>query len=163
MSRPSMGKLYALRCFVASPGKNLHQMEYFCLSTISVTEFYRQLCTCLGIDMGGGKTAIVKARQEHSYYFHKKQKPLIIAIDEAQYLSSAGIKDVKMILNQGYDSLNCFTLTLCVEQYLNRILEKPMHEALSQRITLHYIFFSLNDFEMADYILQKLSIAGGGK
>lgn len=163
-ARPGMGKSYALRCFAASLNTNLCQMEYFCLSTISVTEFSRQFCTCLGVDTGGGKTAMFKGLQERIYYLYKeKRKPLIVAIDEAQYLSSAVLKDVKMILNQGYDSLNCFTLILCGEPYLNSTLEKPMHEALRQRITVHYNFSGLNDFEVADYILHKLSLAGGAR
>jgi len=158
-ARPGMGKSYALRCFSSSLSKNLYQMEYFCLSTISVTEFYRQLCACLGIDTGGGKTAMFKALQERIYYLYKeKRKPLIIAIDEAQYLGSAVLKDLKMIMNYGYDSLNCFTLILCGEPYLNSTLEKPMNEALRQRITVHYNFTGLNDFEVSDYILHKLWI-----
>lgn len=161
---PGMGKSHALRCFSASLSRNLYQMEYFCLSTISVTEFYRQLCTCLGIDTGGGKTAMFKGLQERIYYLYKeKRKPLIVAVDEAQYLGSAVLKDLKMILNYGYDSLNCFTLILCGEPYLNSTLEKPMHEALRQRITVHYNFTGLNDFEVADYITHKLTCAGGTK
>lgn len=163
-ARPGMGKSYALRCFASSLSPNLYQMEYFCLSTISVTEFYRQLCSCLGVDTNGGKTAMFKGLQERIYYLYKeKRKPLIVAVDEAQYLGSAVLKDIKMILNHGYDSLNCFTLILCGEPYLNSTLEKPIHEALRQRITVHYNFLGLSDFEVADYILHKLSLAGGGK
>jgi len=163
-ARPGMGKSYALRCFAASLNSNLYQVEYFCLSTISVSEFYKQLCICLGVDTSGSKIAMFKAMQERIYYlFKEKRRPLIIALDEAQYLSSAVLKDIKMIMNYGYDSLNCFTLILCGEQYLNNTLQKPIHEALKQRITVHYNFSGLNDFEVADYIIHKLNIAGGGK
>lgn len=131
-------------------------MEYICLSIISVSECYRQFCTCLGVEASGGKTGMFKAIQERIYYLYKeKRKPMIIAIDEAQYLSSGILKDIKMIMNHGYDSLNCFTLILAGEPYLNNILEKPVHEALKQRITE-----GLNDHEIADYILHKLSMAG---
>jgi len=161
---PGMGKSYVLRCFAASLPKNLYQMEYFCLSTISLTEFYRQLCSCLGVDTGGGKIAMFKGIQERIYYLYKeKRKPIIIAVDEAQYLGSAILKDVKMLMNYGYDSLNCFTLILCGEPYLNTTLEKPIHEALKQRITIHYNFTGLTDFEVPDYILHKLNLAGGSK
>lgn len=60
-ARPGMGKSYTLRCFSSSLSSNLYQMEYFCLSTISVTEFYRQLCICLGVDTGGGKQLLENA------------------------------------------------------------------------------------------------------
>jgi hypothetical protein len=45
-----------------------------------------------------------------------------------------------MLMNYGYDSLNCFTLILCGEPHLNSTLKKPVHEALRQRITVHYNF-----------------------
>lgn len=43
-----------------------------------------------------------------------------------------------MLLNHSYDSLNCFSLVLVGEPYLNHILDKQVHEALRQRITVHY-------------------------
>jgi len=163
-ARPGMGKSYALRCFANSLNQNLYQMEYICLSTISVAEFYKQLCTCLGVDANGGKTGMFKSIQERVYYLYKeKRRPLIIAIDEAQYLSSGIRKDIKMLMNYGYDSLNCFTLILAGEPFLNNTLEKPVHEALRQRITVHYHYEGLTDYEIADYIVHKLTIAGSSK
>lgn len=158
---PGMGKSYALRCFAKSLNENLHEMEYICLSTISVSEFYKQFCAALGLDTKGGKTTMFKAIQERIYYLYKeKRKPLIIAIDEAQYLNSGILKDLKMLLNHGYDSLNCFTLILAGEPHLNNTLEKPIHEALKQRITVHYNYQGLDDDEVSAYIHHKLSIAG---
>lgn len=34
---------------------NLYHMEYICLSTVSVMEFYRQFCAALGVSDKGGK------------------------------------------------------------------------------------------------------------
>lgn len=159
---PGMGKSYALRCFAKSLNSNLYQMEYLCLSTISVSEFYKQFCHALGLDANGGKTAMYKSIQERIYYLYKeKRKPLIVAVDEAQYLNSGILKDLKMLMNHGYDSLNCFTLILAGESHLNNTLEKPIHEALKQRITVHYNYQGLDDDEVKQYIHHKLSVAGG--
>ena len=163
-ARPGMGKSFALRCFAKGLNQNLHQIEYICLSTISVSEFYKQLCLAFGLDATGGKAAMFKAIQERIYYLYKeKKRPFILAIDEAQYLSSGILKDLKMIMNQGYDSLNCFTLILCGEPYLNHTLEKSFHEALKQRITVHYNYQGLDDGEVSSYISHKLSCAGAAK
>lgn len=161
---PGMGKSFSLKCFAHSLNPNLFQMEYICLSTISVLEFYKQLSEALGLDVKGGKTTMFKNIQERIYYLYKeKRKPLIIAIDEAQYLNAGILKDLKMLMNHGYDSLNCFTLILAGEPHLNNTLEKPIHEALRQRITVHYNYIGLDDSEVAEYISHKLSIAGGGR
>lgn len=57
--------------------------------------------------------------------------------------------------------MNCFTLILCGEPYLNNTLRKPVHEALRQRITVHYNFTGLSDAEVAAYIRHKIACAGG--
>jgi general secretion pathway protein A len=163
-ARPGMGKSYALRCFAKSLNPNLNHMLYLCLSTISVTEFYKQFCSILGISENGGKTRMFKAIQEQIYYLYKeKRQPLLLAIDEAQYLNTGILNDIKMLMNYGYDSMNCFTLILCGESHLNNILRKPVHEALRQRITVHYNYEGLSDGEVASYILHKLERAGGSK
>ena len=159
---PGMGKSHCLRCFEASLNKSLYDMRYICLSTISVGEFYKQLCEELGLETKGGKTIMFKAIQDRILYlFKEKKQPLILAIDEAQYLGNAVLKDLKMLMNFNYDSMNCFTLILSGEPYLNNTLEKSIHEALRQRITVHYALQGLNPDEIVAYIHHKLHLAGG--
>ena len=88
---------------------------------------------------------------------------MIIAVDEAQYLNTNILIDIKMLMNYSFDSLNCFTLILCGESHLNNTLSKPIHEALRQRIAIHYDYAGLSDTETADYILHKISRAGGSR
>jgi len=161
---PGMGKTYALRCFEKSLNQQLYQMHYICLSTIAISEFYKAFCDCLNLDKISGRAGMFKAIQERIYSMYKeKRRPLIIAIDEAQYLNSDILKDLKMLMNFHYDSLNCFTLILCGEQYFNRTLEKPVHEALKQRILAHYTFNGLDPDEVPEYIYHKLAVAGGNR
>ena len=139
-------------------------MEYICLSTVSVLEFYRQFCAVLGVEARGGKPGMFKAVQEQVYSLYKeKRRTLFLAVDEAQYLSTGILNDIKMLMNHGYDSLNCFTLVLCGEPHLNNILRRPVHEALRQRITVHYNFAGLGDSEVAQYIMHKITCAGGAQ
>ena len=65
---PGMGKSYCLRCFAKGLNPNLYHMEYICLSTISVADFYKQLCLILGVKDRGGKTVMFKSIQEQIYY-----------------------------------------------------------------------------------------------
>ena len=65
-----------------------------------------------------------------------------------------------MILNHDFDSLNCATILLVGEPHLNHNLEKPVHEALRQRIVVHYSFSGLSDTEIEQYVIHKLRIAG---
>lgn len=161
-ARPGMGKTFVTRCFAASLNPNLYHMAYICLSTVGVREFYKQFCSILGVSASGGKPALFKAIQEQVWYLYKeKRQPLILAIDEAQELSTGILRDLKMLMNFRYDSLNCFTLILCGESHLNQKLSLPVHEAIRQRIIVHYDFKGLSAEEIPAYVRHKLRIAGG--
>jgi len=159
---PGFGKTYALRCFSDSLNPNLYQMAYICLTTVSVTEFYRQFCSALKLEVSIHKSAMFKAIQDRLFIlFKEKRRPFILAIDEAHDIDPRALKDIKMIMNYAYDSLNCFTLLLIGEPHLNHILAKPIHEALLQRITIHYNFTGLSADETLQYINHKITAAGG--
>jgi type II secretory pathway predicted ATPase ExeA len=159
---PGMGKSFALHCFGKSLNKNLYQMHYICLSTVTIFDFYKQFCELLGLEAKGGKSLMFKSIKERIYYLYKEKRcPLIIAVDEAQYLNPAILKDLKMLMNYQYDSLNCFSLILSGEPHLNRTLQMPVNEALKQRITVHYSFAGLDPLEVENYIFHKLAVAGG--
>ena len=158
---PGFGKTFALRCFAKSLDRNLYEVAYICLSTVSITEFYRQFCAALGIDAPHGKPAMFRAIQDRLYHlFKEKKKPFVLILDEANELSSAILKDLKMIMNYDYDTIYCFTLVLAGEPHLNHILEKPIHEALRQRIVIHYSYTGLSDSETEQYLRHKLRVAG---
>lgn len=161
-SPPGMGKTHAIRSFERSLNKNLYQAEYICLATVSVTEFYSQLCAVLGLEPSFRKSSMFKRIQEQIYYNYKeRRKPLVLVIDEAQYLNNHILDDLKILMNFDYDSLNCFTLILSGEPHLNITLSKATNEALRQRITVHYEFQGLDPGEVSLYISHKLRLAGG--
>ena len=159
---PGMGKTHAIRCFERSLNKNLYQTEYICLATVSVPEFYAQFCGVLGLEPAYRKATMFKQIQDQIYYYYKeKHKPLVLVIDEAQYLNSHVLDDVKLLMNFEYDSLNCFTLILSGEPRLNITLSKAVNEALRQRITVHYEFQGLDPDEVSRYVSHKLRAANG--
>ena len=137
-------------------------MSYICLSTVSVSEFYRQLCIELGLEPNTKKTTMFKDIQERVYSLLKeKRKTFILAIDESQYLNISILRDLKMLMNADYDSLDCFALVLIGQSHLNDILEKPVHEALKQRIVVHYNYEGLSIEEAKNYIYTRIDAAGG--
>ncbi len=163
-SPPGRGKSLGLRCFAKSLNPNLYHMEYMTLTTVTVAEFYKELCQMLGVSDKGGKPGRFRSIQEQiSYLYHDKRQPLILAIDEAQFLSTSILNDIRMLMNQKYDSVNCFTLILCGEPYLNHILSRQIHEALRQRITVNYDFVGLSDDEAVRYVIHKIEKAGSSK
>ena len=159
--RPATAKPSLCAARVKAIDANLNSIAYLCLSTVSTMEFYRQFCCAMGIDPPHGKPAMFRAIQERLYHLLKeKRKPFCLILDEAHELAAPILKDIKLILNHDFDSLNCFTLVLAGEPHLNNILDKPIHEALRQRITIHYNCQGLSDTETEQYIMHKLRLAG---
>jgi type II secretory pathway predicted ATPase ExeA len=159
---PGYGKTFALRCFADSLNPSLYHMAYICFTTVSVTEFYRQFCKVLNLETSLHRSTMFSAIQERLFTLLKeKRRPLILAVDEAHDLDPRALRDIKMIMNHAYDSLNCFSLLLIGEPHLNNIMEKPIHEALRQRVTIHYNFTGLSALETEKYIMHKISTAGG--
>ena len=161
---PGMGKTFAVRCFSKILNPNLYQMSYICLSTVSVSEFYRQFCIELGLEPNTKKTIMFRSIQERVYYLLKeKRKTFMLAIDECQYLNTSILRDLKMLMNVEYDSLDCFALVLIGQSHVNDILEKPIHEALKQRIIVHYNYEGLSNEESTNYTYSRIEAAGGAR
>lgn len=161
---PGAGKTFALRCFSRGLNPNLYQLSYICLSTVSVTEFYQQFCHELGLEFGSRKSVMFRNIQERLLHLLKdKRKTFILAIDESQYLNIHVLRDIKMLMNTQFDSLDCFTLILIGHPYLSSILEKPVHEALKQRIVVHYSYEGLSPQEAKSYIYSRIELAGAAR
>jgi type II secretory pathway predicted ATPase ExeA len=158
---PGMGKTFALRCFSQSLNSNLYQISYICLSTVSVNEFYHQFCHELGIDHGPKKAAMFRNIQERLLHLLKeKKKTFILAVDESQYLNIHILRDIKMLMNTNFDSVDCFSMILIGQPHLCSIIEKPVHEALKQRIIVHYNYEGLSPEEAKSYIYSRIELAG---
>lgn len=72
-AQPGMGKSFCLRCFAKNINRNLGHMEYICLSTVGIREFYYLLYSVPGVEPGGFKPRMCKAVQEQVYYlYHEK-------------------------------------------------------------------------------------------
>jgi general secretion pathway protein A len=90
----------------------------------------------------------------------EKRKTFILTIDESQYLNIHVLRDIKMLMNTHFDSFDCFTLIFIGQPYLSSILQKPVHEALKQRIVVHYNYEGLCLDEAKKYIYSRIELAG---
>ena len=120
---PGQGKTFSLRCFADSLNPNLVKFYYICLSTVSTTEFYRQLCVTLGLEVSYKKTVMFQRIQDYLYSMSmNKNVHCMICLDEAQYLNVDIFKDLKMLCNFCMDSKNCFSLLLLGQPVLNTLI-----------------------------------------
>lgn len=158
---PGQGKTFSLRCFADSLNPNLVKFYYIALSTISATEFYRQLCVTLGLEVSYKKTVMFQRIQDYLYSMStNKNIHCIVCLDEAQYLNSDIFKDLKILCNFCMDSKNCFSLLLLGQPTLNNLLLRQPNEALRQRISVSYNFNGLSETEAIRYISDRMELVG---
>lgn len=159
---PGMGKTFVIRSFLNKLNKNLYKVIYICMSTITVFEFYKQLCYELSIEPPFKKIDMFKEIQERIIDLVKEKRiNLIIVLDEAQYLKSSILNDLKLLFNFELDSKNYASVILVGQPVLNSILSRNIYEALAQRITISYNMNGITKEELKEYIDSRIKIAHG--
>lgn len=155
------GKTFTVRHFVEGLNPNLYKIAYIPLSTVTVLDFYKSLCYGLGVEIFARKIDLFKNLQERIISLSKDKKitPLVI-LDEAQYLKTEVLNDLKILLNFNMDSTSHAILILSGQPVLNSILSKQIHEALKQRIVINYNFTGISKNEVSDYISTRLKLCG---
>lgn len=156
---PGTGKTACQRAFVNGLNPNLYKIVYLPLTTISASEFYRDLAR--GLEPCYRKIENFRNIQERIRSLYKEQKTtLVILIDEAQYLGRAILADLKLLMNFEMDSRNYAVLMLSGQPSLNNTLSMQIHEALRQRIVINYNMQGLTPDEVTDYARDRMRLCG---
>ena len=134
------------------------------MSTLSECDFIYNMVTMMGYEPTCKKSANIKIIQKAiiDYADNKKMTPVII-FDEANYLSSSFLNDLKMILNFRMDSYDRFVVLLVGLPVLVSNLHVAAQEPLRQRIIMNYTFDGMDREEVKEYISGKLEKAGGSR
>ncbi len=155
------GKTFALRYFAEGLNPNITKFYYICLSTVTTSEFYRQLCSILGLETSYNKSSMFRAIQEYFENMSSNKKiHCMVCLDEAQYLNADILRDLKMLCNFAMDSKNCFSLLLLGQPTLINILMRQPNEAFRQRVTVNYQFQGVGETETIDYIKKQFELVG---
>lgn len=158
---PGLGKTTSVRKWCQTLNSAAYKVIYIPLSTLTVSEFYRQLAGSLGIEPYHKKVDNFRAIQETvTRYEKEKRVTLIIILDEANYLKSGTLNDLKLLFNFEMDSQDRAVVLLMGLPILNRTLNLNSHEPLKQRIVMNYQLDNLDKEESRRYIHRKLEGAG---
>lgn len=160
--QPGRGKTTAIRNWCSGLSKNKYKVVYIGLSTVTVLEFYKQLASELGLEPKYKKNENFKIIQSeiNRLTIEKKITPIII-LDEANYISSAILNDLKILFNFEMDSKDRAIVLLVGLPQLNNSLRLAHHEPLRQRIIVNYHMDELSKEDARKYIDGKIKSAGG--
>ena len=155
------GKSTAARVFTAALNPSLHKVLYVHFTNGSALDLLRQIALALDLEPAHFRGDLV--RQISAAIVHlnqsKKQHPILIC-DEAHLLPHPALEQLPLLLNFDMDSSRYLTLLLIGHPLLRRTLSLQIHEALRQRIGVHYHLEGLTREELDAYLTQQLKAAG---
>ena len=159
--QPGMGKTTAIRNWTKSLNQSSHKIVYISLSTLTVMEFYRMMALELGYEPAFRKHENFTIIQQaiNRYVIEKRMTPVFI-FDEANYMRSGTLNDLKMLFNFDMDSINKAVIILSGLPALNNTLHLTAHEPLAQRIIMNYEMEPLSLEEGTKYLQEKQKMAG---
>lgn len=159
--QPGMGKTTAIRNWARSLNPAAYKVVYISLSTLTVMEFYRMIAEELGYEPRFRKNENFRTIQNaiDRFVIEKRMTPVFI-FDEANYMKSATLNDLKILFNFEMDSVNKAVIILAGLPQLNNTLRLASHEPLNQRIITNYEMEPLQLEEGKKYILDKQRGAG---
>jgi len=160
-AQPGFGKTFALRAWTDGVPRDV-DVRYACLSTVTCLEFYRQLCDVLGIEPSYRKTDMFKRVQAHlREQAVERRVRVVLALDEAQYLSGDVLRDLTMLTNFDMDSRSCVAVVLVGQTDAADHLRRGTNEALRQRVVVSYELGGVTEDEARGYVSSMLRAAGG--
>jgi general secretion pathway protein A len=155
------GKSTAARTFTATLNPSLYKILYLHWTSGSALDLLRQLARQLDLEPAHGQGDLVRQISEAIVRLNqsKKQHPLLI-FDEAQLLRHSALEQLPLLLNFDMDSSRYLSLLLVGQPLLRRTLSLQMHEALRQRIAVHYHLEGISREEVQAYLAQQLKASG---
>ncbi len=156
-----LGKTTSIRTWKDSLNKNNFNVIYIQMSTLTVLEFYRIFAYELGLEPHHSKRKnFTDIQKEITRLQVEKRITTVLIIDEANYLSSGILNDLKILMNFDIDSKDHMICLLVGQNTIRNTLKLKAHEALRQRISINYMLNPLEGNETKNYIDTKLKSAG---
>lgn len=155
------GKSTAARVFTGALNPNLYKILYIHFSSGTALDLLRQIALTLDLEPAHYRGDLVRQIADAVVRLNqsKKQHPLLI-LDEAHLLPHAALEQLPLLLNFDMDSARYLSLLLIGQPLLRRTLSLQLHEALRQRVAVHYHLEGLTREELDAYLAQQLKAAG---
>lgn len=161
---PGCGKTTIIRNWTKELNTAAYKVIYLPLSTLTVMESYRQLAIGLNLEPKYKKHQNFQDIQSaiRRLNIEKKITPIII-FDEANYMSSSFLNDLKILFNFDMDSKDLAVVLLIGQPVIINTLSLKANEAIKQRIITSYNVEALSMEESVKYITSKIKEAGASE
>jgi general secretion pathway protein A len=158
---PGSGKSSACRAMTARLHSGLYKVFYVPLSTGNPMDMYKSIAWEMGLPVERSRAALYRQIKNEVTRLatETRQRPVLV-LDEAQWLRSDVLEEMRLLTNYAMDSENRLCLLFCGQTELRRRIGMAVHEALNQRVVVRYHLPPLTREETAAYVCHLLRRAG---
>jgi type II secretory pathway predicted ATPase ExeA len=157
---PGSGKSCVLRAVRHRLSEADVRMTYFHNTTLSVRDFYRQLCVALDLEAAATAAKLFHAVATHIEELTREAVHPVLLLDEAQLLRSETLQQLHVLLNYGWDSDPLLSLVMVglprLEDRLARRKNRSLYSRIHHRIRLE----PMGPDDTADYLKFRLAEVG---
>lgn len=159
------GKTTLCRSLIEQLSETTHS-AFIINPKLSVGELLATICDEFGIPYQKDTTSI-KVFVDIIYDFlldiHARARKAVLIIDEAQYLDSAVLDQLRLLTNLETNQCKLLRIILIGQSELRDKLAHPGLRQMTQRITARYHLGPLSKNEVINYVNHRLGIAGATK
>lgn len=158
---PGGGKTTVCRAVSANLHPGLHRVLYVSLTTGNVMDMYKSIAWELGLPAERSRAAAYRSiRAEITRQVQQAKLLPVLIIDEAQFLRTDVLDDLRLLTNYSMDSEHRLCLLLVGLTELRRRLAMTVNESLSQRLVVRHHLGGLQRDELDAYLAHRLHLAG---
>ena len=161
ISEPGLGKTTVLRALRARLAPNHYRVTYIAHTTLGRRDFYRQLCTVLGVQASATAASLFHAVQKDLAQMTAEHRVHnVLVLDEAHLLQDAVLGHLHVLCNFDWDSKPLLSLVLIGLPELQERLRMSAYRSLLTRIACKVELTPPNAEQTATYVRKRLAAAG---
>ena len=155
-----VGKTCILRAVRQRLPKERFRLTYCHNATLGRRDFYRQVCTTLGLSPKATAAAVFHAVSAEVHQLANARVHPVLLIDEAHLLHPDVLGHLHILLNYEWDSRALLSVVLIGLPELDDRLASSVHKSLLSRLHTRLRIVPASEADSADYIRHRLGLAG---
>lgn len=158
---PGAGKTAVLRAVRHALPETRYRLTYCHNATLGRRDFYRQLCTAIGLAPKATAAAVFHALNEYVLELaHDRQHHPVFLLDECHLMQDDMLDHLHILQNYAWDSRALLSLVLIGLPELHERLGRRRHRSLMSRLDRRVVVEPLVPDDTAAYLGYRLERAG---
>lgn len=161
LGEPGAGKTAVLRAVRHALPESRYRLTYCHNATLGRRDFYRQLCTAIGLAPKATAAAVFHALSEYVLELAQdRQQHPVFLLDECHLMHDDMLDHLHILQNYAWDSRALLSLVLIGLPELKERLGRRRHRSLMSRLDRRVVVEPLVPEDTAAYLAHRLALAG---